>query len=342
MKIVFDLDGILCKNGSFENYTIAEPIQENIDKFNHFIEKGNEVIIHTSRLEKDSEVTLKWLTEHGVKFKSIYFNKPTADIYFDDKAVPFTPNLGAKVNRKKLVICLSGGMDSYISYWWAIKKFGYKPEDIECIYFDIGHPYAKKEKEILPTLGIPYHIMEIGLIKPEYGNVPDEKNYIIPGRNMIFASIAAGFGERVWIMGMKFENHNLMYDKNDQFFRIASMCLSQAIGAITIVESPFINLTKTDTISWALENKLPHLHETTSCYNPDHLRCGYCSLCFKRWIAMKACGIDEKGYNTNPWESEEARRLVVAYKEALAKGDYSHYQEDRIHETLDIMKDYIK
>lgn len=336
MKYLVDIDGVLCRNGLPENYATAEPIAEKIEDVNAIFDKGNEVVLYTSRLSEDRAVTEKWLKDNGVKYSSIIFDKPTADYYIDDKALNFLPAHSAKLNRKKLAICISGGMDSYIAYFWAIKKLGYKKEDIICINFDIGHPYAKKEQEALKKLGIPYTTIHIDLLRESFGNMPTETKYVIPARNMIFSTIAAGFAERVWIMGMKFENHYLMYDKNDDFFRIASACLTQSIGSQTIVESPFIDYTKTDIIQWAVDNKLEKLHETTSCYHPKLHRCGECSLCFKRFVAMMACGVEEK-FSSDPRKSEEAQRLVTVYKEAIRKNDFSHYQKDRILETFDIM-----
>lgn len=242
----------------------------------------------------------------------------------------------AQLARKALAVCFSGGMDSYIAYHYAIQEKGYDPDDIIALNFNIGQPYADKEKKALDNLNVPYTTVDVGLIKPEFNNVPDEKNYIIPGRNMVFASIGASLAERVWIMGMKYEDHELMYDKNSTFFKLASVALSQAIGSPTVVESPFSDMTKTDIIEWAKDHDLKELHETTSCYHPTAHRCGECSLCFKRYIAMEACGLHED-FDKDPRDSEEAKRLIEVYKDALARNDFSHYQRDRIEETFNIL-----
>lgn len=242
------------------------------------------------------------------------------------------------MNRKELVICVSGGMDSYIAYRYALNEKGYKPEEILAVNFDIGQPYREKEQKAMSAFGFDIRTVKVDLIRPEFGNVPDPKNYIIPARNLIFATIAAGFGKRVWIMGMKYENHAQMLDKNEAFFTAASSILTQTIGEPTVVESPFIEMSKTDSIHWALAHDITgaDLMKTTSCYDPVIWNCGKCSLCFKRWVAMRAAGIDEP-FASNPWESEEAIRLVKAYRDALAIGDFSHYQEERIRETLSVV-----
>lgn len=339
-RIVCDIDGVLCGNGFPENFATAVPILENIKALNALKEQGAHVTLWTSRRFEDLTVTQAWLDKHGVKYDHIAYDKPPADIYIDDKAsrtLPFLLN-DKPLNRKKLGICFSGGLDSYIAYHFA-KKQGYTDDDILCLNFDIGHPYALKEKMAMQSLDVPYRTMPVGLIDPELQNVPDMKNYIIPARNMIFASILGSLAERVWIVGMKYENHYLMFDKNDSFFNISSIALSQAVGEQTIVESPFINWTKTDEVRWGLENGVSYeqMEKTVSCYHPEKRRCGECSLCFKRWVAFKANGIDEK-YDVDPWTSEEAARLIKVYKSAKENRDFSHYQEDRIDETLRIVE----
>lgn len=238
--------------------------------------------------------------------------------------------------RKELIICVSGGMDSFIAYHYAIKQMKYKPEDILCLNFDIGQPYRKKEQKAMKQFGFPIKTIKIDLIKEELGNVPTVENYIIPSRNMIFATIASGLGKRVWIMGMKYENHKLMLDKNSAFFKNASKLLTQTNGMPTVIESPFIKMTKTDSINWAVENGISpkDLMKTTSCYHPTIWNCGECSLCFKRWVAMWSAGFPEV-FETKPWQSKEAKKLVRKYRKALKDKDFTHYSKQRILETLD-------
>ena len=141
------------------------------------------------------------------------------------------------------------------------------------------------------------------------------------------------------IVGIKFEDHPYMYDKNSAFYRAASLACSQALGSLTTVESPFINMTKTDMIRWAVKEGLDsYLSKTVSCYDDTKFRCGGCGLCFKRAIAMEAAGrseIDE--YEVNPFTGKQAEHYRKEYKAALESGDFSHYERERIEETLSII-----
>jgi len=99
-KICFDLDGVICSQttGDYEN---AIPNKKAIEVINELYDKGNKIIIFTSRfmgrnqnnIEKTYsqgyEFTLKQLKEWKVKFHELIMGKPRYDILLDDKAVFF-------------------------------------------------------------------------------------------------------------------------------------------------------------------------------------------------------------------------------------------------------------
>lgn len=241
-------------------------------------------------------------------------------------------------NRKELVICVSWWMDSVLAYEYAIREKWYKKEDILCINFNIWQPYFEKEKKCLDKAVFDYETIRVDLCNSKLWTMPDKENYIIPWRNMVFASIWASFWKRVWIMWMKFENHYLMYDKNSAFFDFATLATSQSIWFKTIIESPFIKITKTDSIIWALNNWVSRevLDNTTSCYDAKKHRCWTCSLCFKRFIAWQAAWIYED-FSENPLLSKEAEKLLSNYSIAVDDKNYTHYHKDRIYETVEVI-----
>lgn len=340
MDYVIDIDGVLCHNSDFESIKVEEApeIQQSIEDVNILAEQGNHITLFTSRTSYDRRKTVKWLKEHGVKYHKLIMDKPHADAYIDDKAIQYIPNLGAKVKRKKLAICYSGGLDSLVAYYYAMKVKKYKKEDILLIHFNIGQPYEKKELKVIKSLDIPCEIMNIPLCNTKFNTNITKENYIIPGRNLVFASVCAGYAERVWIVGLLNEDHHLMYDKNSNFFRLATLMCSQAVGAPTVVETPFGLMTKTDLFALAKKwNILDKVEKTTSCYDEKELRCGTCSLCVKRAVAGRVSGVYEK-FSKEPFECDECKRLEKAYQEALLKKDFSHYRKERIIETLDCLK----
>lgn len=92
MKIVVDIDGTICSQEP--NYSDAMPYFRVIDKINRLYDKGYYVVLFTARgyeTKIDWEpVTKKQLSDWGLKYHELLFNKPSADLYIDDKACNIT------------------------------------------------------------------------------------------------------------------------------------------------------------------------------------------------------------------------------------------------------------
>lgn len=80
-----DIDGILCHITAPHNYSKATPIWKNIAKVNKLYDEGNIIYFYTGRHMLREPVTKAWLAKYGVKYHHIFFGKPVADIYIDDK-----------------------------------------------------------------------------------------------------------------------------------------------------------------------------------------------------------------------------------------------------------------
>ena len=88
----------------------------------------------------------------------------------------------------KVVVLYSGGLDSCVMLHMA--KNDPKVTEVIPVYFDIGHEYAWKEKQQLPE---DCHVHDMTWFKAE-GKGKDGNamgSIFIPGRNMMFATIAA-------------------------------------------------------------------------------------------------------------------------------------------------------
>jgi hypothetical protein len=97
MKIYcFDLDGTLCNTINSE-YETSEPYYHRIDIVNKLFLQGNVIKIYTARGmgrnndESDrasamfENMTRNQLLIWGVKYHELFFGKPSADFYIDDK-----------------------------------------------------------------------------------------------------------------------------------------------------------------------------------------------------------------------------------------------------------------
>ena len=85
----FDIDGTLCTK--VKNYKKAKPIKQMINRVNDLYDMGNKIILNTARGKSSGknweQLTINQLEIWGVKYHNIYFTKPAADYYIDDKAV---------------------------------------------------------------------------------------------------------------------------------------------------------------------------------------------------------------------------------------------------------------
>ena len=100
LRICFDLDNTLVSFPKIPgDYTSVEPIQENINFLKYLKNFGHTIIIYTARRMKTfqgnqgklsaniGKVTFDSLEKLDIPFDEIYFGKPYADYYIDDKAI---------------------------------------------------------------------------------------------------------------------------------------------------------------------------------------------------------------------------------------------------------------
>ena len=108
MRIVFDLDGVICElKKPSESYADVIPKNDVIEKMKEMKDEGHYLIIHTGRhmrtcngnvpkvIEKIGKITEDWLQKWNVPYDELVFGKPYADIYIDDLGIEFS-------NKKKL------------------------------------------------------------------------------------------------------------------------------------------------------------------------------------------------------------------------------------------------
>lgn len=234
----------------------------------------------------------------------------------------------------------SGGLDSFIMYHYALKE-GYDPT---CLHVDLGHPYGEKERR---TFNMGGWFPEVDIIDmSSLYNLIEKRlsNQIIPSRNVLLGVIGSMFSERVWLGALDGEQLGKEHDKSPRFFEELTQLLSytnEFFQPSTIVEAPFANMSKSETIEWAINRGIPleTLFETSTCYHPTIDKCGECLTCVKRWMSFKANGIDEPGYASNPLESKYMKELIIEIPKALKDEDYSRFTVKRCLEFLKVMNE---
>jgi capsule biosynthesis phosphatase len=102
MRIVIDLDGVICPiKQPDESYTDLLPLPGAAEKIRTLRAAGHCIIIQTARhmktcegnvglvVRKIGQITLDWLTRHGIEYDEIHFGKPNGQVYIDDRGLRF-------------------------------------------------------------------------------------------------------------------------------------------------------------------------------------------------------------------------------------------------------------
>ena len=213
------------------------------------------------------------------------------------------------MTTKDGLIVLSGGMDS------VTLLYEYQDSLALAVSFDYGSkhnarelPYARLHCE---RLGIEHLTIPLSFIGQYFrsalleggGAIPkgsyDEENMaatVVPFRNGIMLSIAAGLAEsrgltKVYLAN-HFGDHAIYPDCRASFIRPMHEAILQGTSNAVEVTAPYTDISKGDI---ARHGKLLGITyaETWSCYEGGDLQCGSCATCIERREAMQEAGIED-------------------------------------------------
>ena len=225
----------------------------------------------------------------------------------------------------KIVILYSGGLDSLIMHQYA--KVKYPHAEVKCLYYKHGADSEESEIKRLPSYVEVRNVDWLGdKIKPVAKKEdPFAGAIYIPGRNLIFSSLAAcqELADEIWMGTLYDEDNPKGTDKNEKFrndtSELLSYVLSPFIDKVT-VRFPFVDekWTKVESVEWALKNGLSgkDITNTVSCWHHHGLPCGQCKQCFKRQLVFKLNGLEEK-YKVDPISSNYGLKLADGYMQAV-------------------------
>ena len=205
--------------------------------------------------------------------------------------------------KQDIVILYSGGMDSSV----ALYQFA---EHIKlAVSFNYGSKHNVREIEYAAqnckALSIEHRVIELDLNKMGFisdllqsgGDIPDGhyedesmKKTVVPFRNGIMLSIAAGIAESIDCNKLLISNHagdHAIYPDCRPNF-INSMSDAIRFGTYNNVEilAPFTNLSKREIALKGKEIDVP-FEKTYSCYNGQAEHCGTCGTCTERKEALE-------------------------------------------------------
>ncbi len=220
----------------------------------------------------------------------------------------------------KAVCLLSGGPDSATAAVVA-KREGY---ELYCLSFNYGQIATKEiesAKKIAKVLGAKEHrVIDISFLKNLYGPrvtalldedmpMPEkfEQSVVVPFRNGILLSIAAGYaaaiGAEAIFYGAQGDDARFYPDCKQEFVSAITQAISLGTESKLTVRNPLADKTKAEVIKLAVELGVP-LELTWSCYLNRELHCGRCESCRNRRRAFQEASIKDP---TRYAESPEAR-----------------------------------
>ena len=211
------------------------------------------------------------------------------------------------MNDRHGLIVLSGGMDS------VTLLYEYRRDIALAVSFDYGSKHNARELPFArlhcERLGIEHLVIPLSFIGQYFhsallvrgGAIPkgryDEENMastVVPFRNGIMLSIAAGLAEsrglrRVYIAN-HFGDHAIYPDCRSSFIRPMHEAIYEGTGNHVAIAAPYTDLTKAEIAAHSKSLGIDYA-ETWSCYEGDSLQCGTCGTCIERREAMQAAGI---------------------------------------------------
>ena len=210
---------------------------------------------------------------------------------------------------KNALLVLSGGMDSTTLLYERASEIAL------AVSFDYGSnhngreiPFAKFhcEKLGIEHLTIPLKFMhdyfKSSLLSgadaiPE-GTYADEnmKSTVVPFRNGIMLSVAAGLAESRGLskvmMANHFGDHDIYPDCRKEFVDAMSQAMAAGTYANITIDAPYTLISKAD-IARKGKSLGVDYGQTWSCYKGGKVHCGKCATCLERKAALAEAGIED-------------------------------------------------
>lgn len=211
----------------------------------------------------------------------------------------------------RVCVLLSGGMDSTVAFYNALEEH----EVVGSISFDYGSkhnqceiPFAKYHSE---KNGVPHTVVPLGFVNELFksdllqsgGDIPEGhyaednmKSTVVPFRNGIMLSIAAGIAESREAEGLVIAAHSgdhaIYPDCREPFMEGMAKAIEQGTYAGIQVLRPFIDKDKTQIAKEGVELGVD-FSQTWSCYKGGDVHCGACGTCIERREAFILAGVED-------------------------------------------------
>jgi 7-cyano-7-deazaguanine synthase len=214
-------------------------------------------------------------------------------------------------SKKKAVLIYSGGMDSTVLLYQLVQQY-----EVYAISINYGQRHAKelaRAAMFCDILNVPHKVVDLTCLQEVLGGscltdpaieVPEGhyaeesmKATVVPNRNMIMLSVAAGYAMSLKADFLAYAahagDHHIYPDCRPEF----AQSMQHAIGLADFHKvrflRPFIALTKTDIAKRGYLLSVP-FEQTWSCYKGLEKHCGKCGTCVERQEALRDAGLMDK------------------------------------------------
>ncbi|GFO65889.1 7-cyano-7-deazaguanine synthase QueC [Geomonas paludis] len=215
----------------------------------------------------------------------------------------------------KVVLALSGGLDSSTLCGYYLDK-GY---EVIPVTFNYGAKHNRYENEA--CIAVARHfglsapvLLDLKFIRELFrsdlllsGSAVPEGHYtdqsmaatVVPARNLIFASIVAGYADsidaEVISLGVHGGDHHIYPDCRPAFVSSLNTSVMLATDGKVRVDAPFLYYTKGEILrmGMALPTVRVPYEMTRTCYKDQLLSCGKCGSCVERLEAFAELGVTD-------------------------------------------------
>jgi 7-cyano-7-deazaguanine synthase len=219
----------------------------------------------------------------------------------------------------KVCVLLSGGMDSVAAFYEVLGRHTVSA----CLSFDYGAkhnaceiPFAKLHAG---RNGIPHQVISLDFINRLFksdllqsgGEIPEGhyaeasmKQTVVPFRNGIMLSIAAGYAESIdaeaLVIAAHSGDHAIYPDCREPFMQSMAAAIGEGTYAKIRLLRPFIAMDKAGIARRGAELGVD-FSETWSCYKGGEIHCGVCGTCVERREAFILAALpDPTRYEQTP------------------------------------------
>jgi 7-cyano-7-deazaguanine synthase len=209
----------------------------------------------------------------------------------------------------KAVVLFSGGLDSTVLVYDLLNEGA----DLKLLSIDYGQRHEKELKsssEIAEFLGLEHEILRLPMLNnllggsaltdpsislPEGHYAEDSmKATVVPNRNMILLSLAAGHAISLQFDTVAYAahagDHTIYPDCRPEFATAMDQALKLCDWNTVSLYRPFVQLSKHDLVRKGKELGVP-FEKTWSCYAGNDKHCGKCGTCVERKEAFELVGL---------------------------------------------------